>query len=221
MTKKKTTKKASPIKAADKASPIKHEDTLIGSTLEERTAADAIAEELSKEAPGAALVAMLEEFKKLTVKVDRLEAENEDMRDALVMSKDEGGRYLVKGEHPVELPVQKEPIDYDTFAVFRSPSSGFRQKLIKSKKTRFENGEVDISPPIFADFDKGVCLLTDPDLIELMRSKETENLLLGRPMFVEIADKDQKLAARQGKLAARVIKSESVTVDTPLAELAV
>lgn len=231
MTKKKTAKKVTgratiaPINAADKASPIDPRDTLTGSlagsTLEERTAADALADELANELPGAAMVAMLQEFKTLTVKVDKLETENEEMRNALIMNKEAGGRFLVKGEHPVELPIQKDPIDYNAFAVFRSPSGGFMQKLIKSKKQRFDNGDTEIVAPIYAIFEKGVCLLTDPELITLMRDKEVENLTLGRPMFVEVADKDQKLAARQGKLAARVIKSESVTVDTPLAELAV
>lgn len=222
MTKKKTTKKVSPIKAADKASPIKHEDTLVGgSTLEERTAADALGDELANEAPGAALIAMLAEFKKLTVKVDSLETENKEMRDALVMEKDSGGRYLVRGEHPLPLPIQEEPLDYDAFAVFRSPSGGFKQKLIKSSKTRFDNGDTEISAPIFGEFEEGVCILHDEDLIELMRKKEKENLLKGKPMFVEVSDKEQKLAAHQGKLKARVIKSQSVTVDTPLAELAV
>lgn len=227
MTKKKTTKKVtgkasvSPINAADKASPIDPKDTLAGTTLEERTAADALGEELANEAPGAALIAMLAEFKKLTVKVDSLETENKEMRDALVMEKDSGGRYLVRGEHPLPLPIQEEPIDYNAFAVFRSPSSGFKQKIIKSNKERFENGEVEITPPIFAEFTDGVCLLYDEEQIGLMRKKEEENLLLGRPMFVEVSDKEQKLAARQGKLKARKIRSQSVTVDTPLAELAV
>lgn len=221
MTKKKTTKKTSPIRAADKASPIKHEDTLVGSTLEERTAADALGDELANEAPGAALIAMLAEFKKLTVKVDKLETENNAMRDALVMEKDAGGRYLVRGEHAMELPVQEEPIDYEAFAVFRSPSGGFKQKLVKAHKTRFDNGDFEIAAPVFGEFEEGVCVLTDEELIGLMRKKEKDNLAIGRPMFVEVSDKEQKLAAHQGKLKARKIKSQSVTVDTPLAELAV
>ncbi len=65
MTKKKTTKKVARRKAPSTAELISP-----STTLEERTAADAVAEELAKEAPGAALIAMLAEFKKLTVKVD-------------------------------------------------------------------------------------------------------------------------------------------------------
>ena len=218
MTKKKTTKK---VTGKTVVSPSSDPSRANGTTLEERTAADALGDELANEAPGAALIAMLAEFKKLTVKVDTLETENKEMREALVMEKDSGGRYLVRGEHPVPLPIQEEPLDYNAFAVFRSPSSGFKQKLIRSKKNRFENGEVEIVAPIFAEFESGVCLLHDEDLIEIMRAKEKENLTLGKPMFVEVSDKEQKLAARQGKLKARVIKSQSVTVDTPLAELAV
>jgi hypothetical protein len=221
MTKKKTTNKVSPIKAADKASPIKLEDTLVGEGIADRTAADALGDELANEAPGAALIAMLAEFKKLTVKVDTLETENKEMREALVMEKDSGGRYLVRGEHPLPLPIQEEPIDYEAFAVFRSPSGGFKQKLVKAHKTRFDNGDFEITAPVFAEFDSGVCLLHEEELIKLMRAKEVENLTLGKPMFVEVSDKEQKLAARQGKLKSRVIKSQSVTVDTPLAELAV
>jgi len=216
MTKKKTTKKV-----AGRKTPSTAELISPTTTLEERTAADAVAEELAKEAPGAALVAMMEEFKKLTIKVDKLEGENDKLRDAMVMDTTQGGRFLVRGEKPFELPVQKDPIDYDAFAVFRSPSSGFKQKLVKSIKKRFEDGDSEIIAPIFAEFEGGVCVLTEPDHIELMRAKEKANVTLGRPMFVEVHDKEQKLSARKGELSDRAIKSETVTADTPLEELAV
>lgn len=217
MTKKKTTKK----KVAGRKGPSTAELISPTTTLEERTAADAVAEELAKEAPGAALIAMMEEFKKLTIKVDKLEGENDKLRDAMVMDPTQGGRFLVDGKTPFELPVQEDPIDYDAFAVFRSPSSGFKQKLVKSRKERFPDGDHEIIPPIFAEFEGGVCVLTEPDHIELMRAKEKANVTLGRPMFVEVHDKDQKLSAHKGELSDRAVKSEKVTVDTPLEELAV
>lgn len=216
MTKKKTTKKVARRKAPSTAELISPT-----TTLEERTAADAVAEELAKESPGAALVAMLAEFKKLTIKVDKLEGENNKLRDAMVMDPNDGGRFLVMGEKPVELPIQKDPVDYESFAVFRSPSSGFKQKLIKSRKLRHSDGDSEIIAPVLAEFDKGVCVLTDPNLIELMRAKEEANVRIGRPMFVEVHDKDQKLAAHKGELSDRSIQSETVTADTPLEELAV
>lgn len=215
MTKKKTTKKTV------RVSPSSDPSRASGTTIEERTAADAVAEELAKEAPGAALVAMMEEFKKLTIKVDKLEGENDKLRDAIVMDPKQGGRFLVMGDAPIELPVQKDPVDYESFAVFRSPSSGFRQKLVKSIKKRFEDGDSEIIAPTFAEFEGGVCVLTEPDHIELMRAKEKANVTLGRPMFVEVHDKEQKLSAHKGELSDRAIKSEKVTVDTPLEELAV
>ncbi len=220
MTKKKTTKKIA-VRITKRKDPSI--DELIGptTTLEERTAADAVAEELAKEAPGAALIAMMEEFKKLTIKVDKLEGENNKLRDAMVMDPNDGGRFLVMGEKSVELPIQKDPVDYESFAVFRSPSSGFKQKLIKSRKLRHDDGDSEIIAPVIAEFEKGVCVLTDEHLIELMRAKEVANVRLGRPMFVEVHDKDQKLAAHKGELSDRAIKSESVTADTPLEELAV
>ena len=216
MTKKKTTKKVARRKAPSTAELVSP-----STTLEERTAADALAEELDKEAPGAALVAMMEEFKKLTIKVDKLEGENNKLRDAMVMDPMEGGRFLVMGKEPVALPIQEEPVDYESFAVFRSPSSGFKQKLIKGRKNRFADGDHELVPPVLAEFEGGVCTLYDAELIELMRVKEKENVTLGRPMFVEVHDKEQKLAARKGELSDRAVKSEKVTVDTPLEELAV
>jgi hypothetical protein len=219
MTKKKTTKKTA--KATVRRAPSIAELVSPTTTLEERTASDAVAEELAKEAPGAALIAMMDEFKKLTIKVDKLSTENESLRDALIMSPTEGGRRIVGGDVPIELPMQKDPIDYAAFAVFRSPSSGFKQKLLRSTKKRYENGETEIFPATFAEFERGVCVLTDPELIELMQAKELENQAMGRPMFVEVHDKEQKLAARRGELSDRAIKSETVTTDTSLVELVV
>lgn len=185
------------------------------------TTAPAVAEPAAESLDNAALATMLIEFKSTLEKVNKLTEENEKLRDQLVQDPSQGGKRIVDGEAAFDVPRPKEPPPAGTFAVFRSPSPGFRQKLVRSKKIRFENGDTEIIPPQFAEFEKGVCLLKDKEQIELMRGIEQENLASGVPVFVEIEDEDQIKAALSGKLAARSIKSQTVTADTSLAELVV
>lgn len=178
-----------------------------------------VTEALERVDPNDALAAILNEVKTLNESVVSLKKENEDLRDQLVQDPTLGGKRIVDGEAAFDVPRQKEPPPAGTYAVFRSPSPGFHQKLVRSKKIHFADGESEIIPPQFAEFEKGVCLLKDKEKIEIMRGIEHENLLSGNPVFVEIEDEEQKQAALAGKLSSRSIKSQTVTADTSLEEV--
>lgn len=148
-----------------------------------------------------------------------LKAENNRLKDALIQSPAEGGQRIVGGEPRFEMPTQEEPMDIDDYAVFTSPFPGYQVKLIPGKKNWLPNGESEIVNPLFARFDKGICVLTEDNEIELMRAKEQKNKIKGQTTFREIVEKDQKEAARQGKLGPRSIKSQTVSVETSIADL--
>lgn len=186
-----------------------------------RTDADAVAEALETVDGTAAVSAILSEVRSLTTKLDELSKENDQLRDALLQNPSEGGRKIVSGKDAFEVPQVKEPPAAGTYAVFRSTSMGLQQKLVKSKKERYADGESEIVPPVFASFDKGVCVLYEEDEIKLMRERAVLNKKMGKPIFVEITDSDQKESALKGELSGRVIKSQTVTVETALEELAV
>ena len=81
---------------------------------------------------------------------------------------------------------------------------------------RHPNGDYHIDPPLLAEFTRGVCVLYDPDEIELMRKKLEQKTKRGEADYIEISDPSIKSDAMKGQ---RVFVSESVTVDTPLESL--
>ena len=148
-----------------------------------------------------------------------LKAENEKLKVALTQSPAKGGRRIVSGEEHFELPIQEEPMDIEDYAVFTSPSPGLWQKLIPGKKNWMPNGESEIIEPIFARFEKGICVLMEPENIEAMRERAKKDKIKGTIKFVEITDRKQKEDARKGLLGPRSIRSQTVTSETPLTDL--
>ena len=102
------------------------------------------------------------------------------------------------------------------FAVFRSPFPGFKQVIRRSEVIRHPNGDYHVDPPLLAEFTRGVCVLYDEEEIALMRKKLQEKTTKGEADFIEITDPGIKKQAMKGQ---RVIKSQSVTVDTPAESL--
>lgn len=149
-----------------------------------------------------------------------LKAENKKLADALIQNPAEGGRRIVGGkDEGYELPIQEEPMDLEDYAVFTSPSPGLWQKLIPGKKNWMPNGESEIIEPVFARFERGICVLMEPDQIEAMREREKKDKIKGTIKFVELTDRKQKEDARKGLLGVRSIKSQTVTSETPLTDL--
>lgn len=149
-----------------------------------------------------------------------LKAENDKLKDALIQNPAEGGRRIVGGkDEGYELPIQDEPMDSEDYAVFASHSPGLQQKLIAGKKDWKPNGEYEIDEPVFARFERGICVLVEPEQIELMRQREKKDKIKGPVKFYELTDAKQKEDARKGLLGARSIKSQTVTSETPLSDL--
>ncbi len=149
-----------------------------------------------------------------------LKAENDRLKDALIQNPAEGGRRIVGGkDEGYELPIQEQPMDPEDYAVFTSPSPGLQQRLISREPDWHANGEKTLHEPVFARFEKGICVLMEPEQIEAMRAREKKDKIKGTIKFVELTDAKQKEAARKGLLGARSIKSQTVTSETPLSDL--
>ena len=110
-----------------------------------------------------------------------LKAENDKLKDALIQNPAEGGRRIVGGkDEGYALPIQEEPIDAGEYAVFTSPSPGLQQRLISRDPDWHPNGEKTLHDPTFARFERGVCVLMEPEQIKLMRERYKKDKIMGR-----------------------------------------
>lgn len=196
---------------------------------ERETVAEELVEEVEVEAvpeeeldPNEAITTLLARMEELENQNNALTSELNKKDVALkalaAQAPEDGGRRLVRGGSGDEfkLPVEDEPKEDVEFAVFRSPYPGFRQVYQKGKKIRYDDGESDLIPPKVAQFDQGVCVLYDPEEIELMRAKMEWKKKRGQVEFIELIDPEVKEAARKG---TRSVVSPTVTVDTPAESL--
>lgn len=182
---------------------------------------DKVAAALNALEPGAALAAILKEVRDATAKLTELTNENADLREKLAANDREAGLVRVGGpDDDFVIPVPDDAVKEGAFALWRSPSPGQKVVLFRFPKDRHPNGDYEIVPPILAEFEKGVCTLTDEKQIEEMRSRERENMAKGVPIFVEITDKEQMALARKGQLHSRNIASnQGITPDSTMADV--
>ena len=162
---------------------------------------------------------LLVEFEKMVKEKEDLRKEVEALRSAAgIQDPTDGGRRVVTGKAD-ELTLKKPlpaTAKTETYAVFRSPFPGFKQVIRKSKRHAFADGEYYIEPPVVAEFTRGVCVLYDTELIDMMREKMEEKERKGEADFIEVTDsklKDEVIAG------TRSVQSPEVTVDTPAESL--
>lgn len=165
--------------------------------------------------PSKAVSSLLAQFEEMTRKNLELQKEIEGLRTtAGVQGKEDGGSRVVTGKAPDLELTKPAPATAETgeYAVFRSPFPGFKQVIRASNVIRHPNGDYHIEPPLMAEFTRGVCVLYDPDEIELMRKKLAQKTRKGEADFIEVTDPSIKKDAVKGQ---RVFVSDSVTADTP------
>lgn len=186
--------------------------------------ADEVSSALNALEPGAALAALLEQVRSSLEKSNDLAMEVAALKTTIAEQQAEaraGGLVNVGGpDDDFVIPVPEGTVNQGPFALWRSPSPGFQQVLIRSMKKRYENGETEIIPAVIAPFDRGVCVLTDEEEITLMRIVEQRNMEMGVPVFVEITDPEQMSLARKGLLHSRNITSkQGITPDSTMADI--
>lgn len=131
----------------------------------------------------------------------------------------EGRRTVPVKAEELEPPTPPTPAEPEPAVVFQSPHGNFKQVLRKGKKVHYGD-DYEIVPPVLAEADNGLIRLTDPEQIELMRSKIRRRKQQGiAPIVVEIRD---EIAEQIGGGVVKSIKNQSgVTADTPIEEVLV
>lgn len=157
---------------------------------------------------------LIEKLMQLTSQVEGLSQENAQLKRDL--GTQDPSAYRRKVDPDFQVPVQHEPLPPGEYAVFRSPFPGFKQVLKRGKTEHYADGDRSVTGPVLAEFQRGVCVLYDPELIEIMRQKFNEKQRMGVVEFVEVKDPELKKAAIVG---TRAVVNPKITVDTPLAEV--
>lgn len=115
------------------------------------------------------------------------------------------------------------PEEAEEGVIFASPHQGFRQVLKPSQKKYYGDGNVDIIPPIVAEFEHGQIRLTDPELIDLMRKKIKKQRDRGgivQVVEMENAVKDGVKAATGRVLGVKApVVSQTNSINDKLADL--
>ncbi len=110
---------------------------------------------------------------------------------------------------PVPLP--EAPAEPVPAVIFRSSSKSFKQRIIPGKKIEV-NGEFQMIPPVFVDFDPlGSARVENPEHVKLMRARKAENDRRGiATPWVEMSDEFADLVPIDS------VKHNEVDVDTLL-----
>ncbi len=185
---------------------------------------DEVSAALNKLEPGAALTALLEQVQASLLKNNELVMEVAALKSTIAEQQAEsraGGIVNVGGpDDDFVIPVPEGTVEEGPFALWRSPSPGMGQVLFSYAPTVYANGEMHLNPPVVAQFEKGVCVLTEEKHIDKMRTIEQKNMAAGVPVFVEITDKEQMSLARKGLLHSRNITSkQGITPESTMADI--
>lgn len=115
---------------------------------------------------------------------------------------------IPKSALKIEAP--EAPEDPEPGVLFGSPHQGFRQVLKPSQKKYYGDGNVDIIPPVVAEFEQGQVRLTDQDLIDAMRAKIKKQKEKGG--VVQVVEMDPELAEGVKAVTGRVLGAKAPTV---------
>lgn len=124
-------------------------------------------------------------------------------------------------DDPVKMEIAAPPQKVEPVpgVIFKSPHLGFWQLLKKSWKERLTDDDYEIHAPKFAEFVNGTWRAETDEEIDLMRAKiEKKRRRGGQVQVMEVKDERIKEKLDTGR-TVDTVKSDTVTVDTPLEEL--
>lgn len=200
------------------ATATKADESGTGEKVETKPAAD-VPEGYSNRDEAAELMgSLLEQFSEITkqnrILLAKVEALEKAKEQGGIQDPKWGGRRVAGGPEPTTTIIREAEPDPAEYAVFRSPFPGLRQVVRKGDTQRHPNGDVTFDPPLVAEFSRGVCVVYDEEMIELLRKKMAEKKRKGIVDFIEVTDPALKKVAMKG--TTHITSRAGITPDTPL-----